>query len=484
MVPYLVLLFWAVSLLVVSVKWAGGWAGPTCWFIAPWVLQLVLLLLPIFSYEDKLTFDGTMFVMTCLGVVVLGGLLAHFVPIRRSVSAQPRPVPLWILVASLAILGIIGQVLVFVDVSATGTLSLQERILGGAQDLIRSAHWQRMEEASGSNLAKLAFFLTPLTVVGVALYRSGYRFAPRPARSMSLTKWLVYVGAAMLLFNAFYLEGGRFNLVFMTLLLVASHSLCVRVGAIPRPSGGRKLGRRVRTATLSLAAGVLALYLATSFITNRMGATNTTWELLLYKGHRATFTPQAERFMAIAPGVAPLLYSVSYFSTSIPTLAYYLELSRDEWPGPFHGLYSFPLLGIVQSKLQGYAHWDSWNGIRQELFTPLTSAGFAGNVWATVIRDLIADFRLVGTVVFLLCGGFVASILFRYAVLGRRPEALAAVAVMNTGLGMSALVNTLFIPVFYMSLGAALLVWLAGVASAPVARVARRSVAEAHRRHA
>ena len=97
------------------------------------------------------------------------------------------------------------------------------------------------------------------------------------------------------------------------------------------------------------------------------------------------------------------LLSVGYYSSPLPTLSYYLD--RDATPGPMWGQYSYPLLARMYHRVVGTIDPPTWLDNRAEVFWPLESAGYPGNVWATWLRDLIVDFGYSGALVFVFCFG-------------------------------------------------------------------------------
>ena len=55
--------------------------------------------------------------------------------------------------------------------------------------------------------------------------------------------------------------------------------------------------------------------------------------------------------------------------------------------------------------LVGTINPPTWLDTRDEVFWPLESAGYPGNVWATWLRDLIVDFGYSGALLFVFCFG-------------------------------------------------------------------------------
>lgn len=105
----------------------------------------------------------------------------------------------------------------------------------------------------------------------------------------------------------------------------------------------------------------------------------------------------------------PLYFGLSYFVTPIPTMTFYFNYTDfTEWN--YLGAYNFPIL----SKLINLYFEEpySWLQIRGKLSVPLVQMGYSDNPWATGIRDLIIDFGIWGTLLFITMFGYFAQYYF------------------------------------------------------------------------
>jgi hypothetical protein len=91
---------------------------------------------------------------------------------------------------------------------------------------------------------------------------------------------------------------------------------------------------------------------------------------------------------------------LGYFTSSSKVLGYYIDIYGSV-PGLFGGDYNFPTAFAYLSRLGIMPAPMPFSEIRIYLFGPLVNNGFAGNVWATLPRDLMADFGYSGTLIFL-----------------------------------------------------------------------------------
>ena len=165
---------------------------------------------------------------------------------------------------------------------------------------------------------------------------------------------------------------------------------------------GKRLTVRPRTLVAAAALLLVVGYFSVSFFNARSNISDNP-ELILEATQRAEYKPWLADRAKASPILATGLVSLGYFSSPLPSLAFYLQ--RPPVPGPYYGAYSYPLPARVATGLGG-ANAKSWADIRAEVFAPLESAGYSGNVWTTWLRDLVIDFGYVGAVIF--CALFAA----------------------------------------------------------------------------
>lgn len=194
--------------------------------------------------------------------------------------------------------------------------------------------------------------------------------------------------------------------------------------------------------TLSI---IFGLWLsATYFLEKRVGGQSPV--TLLYKTHRAKFAPPLYDLIRKDTPTQYLAFSASYFSTPIATLSFYIDLPDDRTPGPFWGQYNFPAVARWVRRITFIPDPFFWENARFEIFKPLGAINFGTNVWATSLRDLIADFGRGGSVAFLFLLGFGAQSLVSGQ--SARPTAVKAglLAYLIIILLFSGFVSTLFMP--------------------------------------
>jgi hypothetical protein len=164
------------------------------------------------------------------------------------------------------------------------------------------------------------------------------------------------------------------------------------------------------------------------------------------------------------------MLSLSYLTTPIPTLTFYLDLPEARQPGPFFGEYNFPALWRWGRRLTFTGDRFGWERARYDIFKPLGDIGFGMNVWSTMVRDLIADFGKYGALVFIALLNLLAQRVFDQQ--RRSPAAHQAGLLVYLRLLMvfSGLVSMLFMAQIHWPLYFAVFYawWLSRPASRPV----------------
>ena len=159
---------------------------------------------------------------------------------------------------------------------------------------------------------------------------------------------------------------------------------------------------------------------------------------------QASLSPSAKHLAAVVSNdtILPFYFSASYFATPIPTLTFYFE-NTDFTHWFYAGAYNFPLFIKPIELLTSQK--ASWLDIRYRIAGPLTTQGFADNPWATGFRDLVIDFGVGGSVIFLFIFGFLCQTVYISAF--RRPK-IEMVFLMSQIVGIAAFLG--FYSSFYL----------------------------------
>ncbi|MEJ7783657.1 MAG: hypothetical protein WKF96_02565 [Solirubrobacteraceae bacterium] len=378
-------MFFPITTIVLAacLLWTRAKAGHrSALFVAlsVWGVGVLLMSAPIFTFavEYSLAADG--FVAVCLFAITFCYIL---------VRAQPRDVApaYWngsrelFLVRVLGVAGIIGCLVLLLSEGVS--LSAANLIKNLAA--IRAANFESLEDpGTGSVLQILATLLASGSILSVL---AAARFGRAGGWS------IVILGVAnFLLITAvgLFVYAGRTTLFYAVGLVLISLFVT-----------------RARVITLKpvsvLLAGLLLVgiwYFSISWVQSREGSADP--ERALIGTQRANYRPWLAPIARGDDAVGVGLISLGYMASPLPTLAFYI--GQGATPGPFWGGYSFPLQAGAVEMVTLQASPRRWIDTRHEVFAPLESAGYFGNVWATWLRDLLVDFGYAGSILF--CGLF------------------------------------------------------------------------------
>jgi hypothetical protein len=387
-----------------SVPW---YLRPVLWFLTPWIFGAFLFAMPIISHREVLEFEHVVYIGLCLSLLVFGSLNLRFRGARKVAQAdskrfEVKPKMMYLLL----ILAVLGQASILIDGVATGAVNLVARLSGeGLAETRANAFAANMLGVRGP-LHLLESFASFALIYIVCLVCSD-----RKALSHSLRRryWAggVVVSLGMLA-NAFLVLGGRINIVILILTWTISFLMepyRVTLMRLWRASFGKKVAVTTMAVCVSLAG---LTYFSTVFVEKRAGKQSALTTLAV--SHRADIYPWLYTLTKDAETVRYGIFTLSYFTTPLATLSYYLDLGERKMPGPYFGQYNFP--GVADRIIKRIAPEQQmgWWEARLDLFQPLVSQGYGGNVWATLIRDVIADVGLWLTpLVFFLLGLTVRS---------------------------------------------------------------------------
>jgi hypothetical protein len=362
-----------------------------------WAVGIALMSAPLFTYRVDYAAAVDAFVALCLAATTLGYhvLRKRPRPVPQSSSERGREIALARVLSGLGILGCLLQL----GGAVAGGTQLSVAYLLQNLTVIRDTAFDQAADSRSSPLGFVDGYLASfsfLSVIAVA------RLGMAGGRSLVLLGVANFVLAALV---GLFLTGGRTTLFYALLLVLVSLYL----------SGRRLTVLNPRALLAAAATLVLVAYFSVSFLDTRSGVSDDP-ERVLEHTQRAEYRPWVARAAQANPVLATTLVSIGYFGSPLPTLSYYLQ--RKPVPGPYWGAYSYPLPARVSAAVAGTTP-KSLATIREEVFDPLESAGYSGNVWATWLRDLVIDFGYSGAVVFCaLFGAFMAWARNRFELTG------------------------------------------------------------------
>ena len=373
--------------------------SPLVLALAAWGASLLLASPIIFKYAVDYSIRTDAFVATCLSAATVAYLL-----FRRA----PRPAPSTYVHRTreirisklLGVAGALGCLLLLADAHATNGLQFSLSYLLDNVSTIRTDQFEGLASGVDRGLVgTLGGLVAPcavLSVIGaVRLGREGGQ----------AVRWLGIVNFALVAAVSLRVFAGRATIVNLALLVLVSLFV----------SGRRLSPLRPRTLAVGALLLVCAWYFATGWFGTREDHPNT---LVILQGtQRAELRPWIAGIVARDESAGLAAVSVGYFASPLPTLAFYMQ--QRPTPGPYYGAYSYPLPARVLGTVRGTWTRDEWYAIRQDIYAPIESQNYFGNVWSTWLRDLLVDFGFAGAIMFCgLFGAFMAWARNRYELTG------------------------------------------------------------------
>lgn len=346
--------------------------------LSAWAVGVLLAAAPVFSYRVEYSVTADAFVGACLLVTTMGYFVVRVKPSTAPTTYPDRPRDIR-LSKLFAVLGIIGCLLLFIDALAGGAQVNLSYFLDNL-NAVRTAGFEDVENSQGGTpVAGVGAILAPCAFLGLI---GAARFGVAGGRSLVVLGAITFVlvGAVGL-----FVYAGRTPLFLAAFVVLASSYISRR----------RILPRSPKTVLLGAVVIAGAWYFSVSFVETRQQAFNTesTLRVTQRAEYRPWIAPLARRDRALGVG----LLSLGYFSSPLPTLSYYIQ--QEPLPGPFWGRYSFPLPARLASTLGG-VRTGTWSDTRRDVFAPLESSNYFGNVYATWLRDLLVDFGYLGAILF------------------------------------------------------------------------------------
>ena len=390
---------------------------PLTWFYSSWLLGLFLLSLPLFEYFESFSGKSGAYIISILLAVSTGSIAAAFwgrqsnkfirtkVPVNSAPSVNLSTRFLTILL----ILGAVGTGLVLLNAVLGGSVSLLGRFDAENLATIRQEHLFEARNSIGI-LFGPAHLISAIGSLGVA-----YVFFLKGSRATGeyAYRWLFFLALVVLLSNllvGIVGLGSRMFAVFS--IVVAFVGFLEGRWAIGLPLVARRLSTKEAVSILAFGVAVAAALWVTMivFVESRLQQQDP--RTALYRTHRANLDPAVYDLTRTSPTSQYFMLSLSYLTTPIPTLVYYLDLPPARQPGPFFGEYNFPAVWRWSRRLTFQFDPFAWERARYEIFKPLGDIGFGMNVWSTLVRDLIADFGKIGAILFLVLSSFMAQRVF------------------------------------------------------------------------
>lgn len=404
------------------------------WFVTPWLFCIAIFSLPIIVHREQMELHHVAYILICFVAFWLGQLIYLFGGRRKVLDADYQRSDFTRYALICAALGFLGYVTKIADQVLVTGLSLQDRLMSSASlsDVRALRNSASMAGAVGP-FSRL-HFLSVFSLVFIAIFflagKDGLGSATRALR----LKVAVGVTFGLVAFNSLFIEAGRVDFVIF-LLLVFCVFVLDRRRSILKAFAAKSLALKISLLSAVFLIIILSSIAAIYFLRARIGAYASP-ELLLTLTHRASFDSDFLNIVGRSVFVQTALLQLSYATTSIATLCYFLDITNAQFPGPFYGVANFPgifdrLLFKIDNDLYVAEWFDQAN-------YSLVFRGYAANVWSTWLRDLALDMTRPLVPAFLLGFGFLSRFVVTTAYSNRSPIHVLLAAVFLTILAFSA----------------------------------------------
>lgn len=392
------LLIWGTVLLVhrSSGRQRGLWSSPYSWFVIVWLVQFILLSLPIFEYFDPISFSTALIILGAHVAVASGMVVALMTKVTVEPDLSNVNGSRHFVIVGGAI-GAGAQTILSANTLIGSGISLASRLNSSTLSQTRLQNFE-------FNTYLLGPLYGPMTIAAAVCFAVIPYFAfcwgrrVRWARTLSVEA-LVFGATVLSVIFSQLLNAGRMNMLFLGLLVAISATLGQHTAGI-RMNWVVKQGKRS-----AIIAAVIALSIVSAMFQGLRDHKGAPLRHLV-DSHGTTVTAPLYNTANSNSLGGWYLLQLSYITTPPHILAIYTDLPQDQQPGPFFGRYNFHVIYRNLFRFAPSYDPEFWGQDRKELFRPQVWLGRNGNVWSTMLRDLRADFGVAGMMMFLFAFGF------------------------------------------------------------------------------
>lgn len=365
--------------------------SPVVWMEVPWIFSCILIILPIFVHREIITLEHVLFIFLChLGFALGCWAQAIKSPNENNPTESSISYMQMIIFAAIGVLGHMAGT--YDSISSTG-VSLAERF--SAEGLARARAGTFMEQ---TGLAEPGPFNKIATVAAFSyLYIACYVLVAKNfvGKQKNMLRWLLWVSVACIAFNSLLVSIGRMHIILLGAVTLVIF-LIKRSREAPKKASKYAWQKKAVWGFGGAVVLSTVAILGSIFGQARTGGLVSPDELLAIS-HRIKLEPEIDSLTRGNNAMRFGLFTLSYFTVPIPTLAFYLDVPSNRYPGPFFGQYNFPsIMGRVVKRVSE-DNYQPWMDLRMDVFSELERSGYATNVWATMLRDISVDVTKPGT---------------------------------------------------------------------------------------
>ena len=374
------------------------------WFVGVWIIQMLVLSLPIYEYIENITFNSALFIILAHAAFAGGGMIVMIASPRKRAPLAPyvtgRSPELFVAVG--AIVGGVSQLLLSANNIIGSGVSITSRLDANAFAQSRLSNFEFNAYLLGPFIGPV-LILTSLCYISIACYAYCFAQGESWTRRPTVATLSVFAASMIVVFHQVVVSGGRIAVAFIIVLVFSSVAIARSSQIASR--------RRGRIASVALALTVFFGALTGSTLFQQFRGNNADPYLAMLNGHGTSVQPYLYNAVRENELLGNFVLQMSYLTTPPHILSNYLELPVAQQPGPFWGRYNFHTIYRNTARFLPGFDAEFWTQDRAELFLPQIRMGRNPNTWATILRDLNGDFGRIGTILFLLALGSLSQFL-------------------------------------------------------------------------
>jgi hypothetical protein len=391
-----------------------------------WAFGFVLLASGAIMYQQQFSLLSFVVLSMSIGAATAGGILGSLFATSKANTLPPIDLPAVPLVNIVLMLGVMVYLVLEAHDLATAPDSILRSGFSALGEL-RHEHWAQTSadpDAGALGVIKSFARTSALLALMMAVFQG--------KRISFFQRWLTYAGVLLVVLEGLS-AGGRSHIAFALLYFELSRALMLaRVRVLPTSQIEIYLTRSpVRWYHIIL--GIVTAYVIfIYFPMSRNVALADKIVNYLNMRQPAAFGAwvDAASDNPFLVWVKPLAFGSGYFSQAIVIAIFYIQntdISHFHMFGFYDGKFFVKLLSIFSQSVDKY-----WNYIDQRIAFEPYLVGYQTNPWGTVISDLLVDFGLWGTPVFMFFFGYLSQMGFRQFLIGARPEYKTVAVVIAT----------------------------------------------------